>query len=143
MKLSTVSWLTAIAVFVATSPQHAVALSVRWTPQEVGSAQLNGVPRMAINPKLMAKKIARAKVYKLFAQPGKQWKALSKLWGKESAWNHKAKNPHSSAYGLAQVLKTPRNSTIEQQVNKGLKYIVHRYGTPERAWAFWKKNGWY
>ena len=143
MKLSTVSWLTAIVVFVATSPQHAVALSLRSTPQEVGLAQLNAVPRMAINPKLMAKKIAKGKVYKMFANPNRQWKSLSRLWGKESGWNHTAKNPHSSAYGVAQVLNTPRNSTIEQQINRGLKYIVHRYGTPERAWAFWKKNGWY
>jgi hypothetical protein len=28
-----------------------------------------------------------------------EFRALAKLWGKESAWNHTAANPKSSAYG--------------------------------------------
>lgn len=142
MKLSTVSWLTAIVVFAATAPHAVGAWLVKSTHQEAGLVQFNA-PRMAINHKIMAKSIAKAEVYKMFNNPKRQWQALAKLWGKESAWNYKAKNPNSSAYGIAQVLKTPRNSTIKYQVNKGLEYIVHRYGTPERAWAFWQKNGWY
>ena len=87
--------------------------------------------------------MAKEKVHKMFRNPNREWSSLTKLWGKESAWNYRADNPNSSAYGIAQVLGTPRNSTIEYQVNKGLEYIVHRYGTPERAWAFWQRNGWY
>lgn len=143
MKLSTVSWLTAIVIFVATAPHGVAAWLVKSTPNEAGSMEVFAPARMVISPKIMAKSIAKDKVYKMFDNPKHQWRALAKLWGKESAWNHQAKNPNSSAYGIAQVLGTPRNSTIEYQVNKGLEYIVHRYGTPKRAWAFWLRNGWY
>lgn len=143
MKLSTVSWLTAIVVFVAAAPHGVAAWLVKSTPKEAGYTEVYAPARMAISPKIMAKSIARAKIYKMFDNPKRQWRALSRLWGKESAWNHKAKNPHSTAYGIAQVLGTPRNSTIKYQINKGLEYIVHRYGTPQAAWAFWQKNGWY
>ena len=98
---------------------------------------------MIVDHKLLAKMIAKEKVNKMFRNPAREWAALSKLWGKESAWNWKAKNPHSSAYGIAQVLGTPKGSTIEYQVNMGIKYIVHRYDTPSKAWAFWQRNGWY
>lgn len=144
MKLSTVSWLTAIAVFVATVPHGVGAWLVKSIRPEVGPLvqPVIEIPRL-IDHKMMAKSIARRKVNEMFDNPKRQWSALAKLWGKESAWNHKAQNPTSSAYGIAQVLGTPRNSTIEYQINRGLKYIVHRYGTPERAWAFWQRNGWY
>ena len=33
--------------------------------------------------------------------------------------------------------------SIEYQENMGIKYIVHRYDTPSKAWAFWQRNGWY
>jgi hypothetical protein len=72
-----------------------------------------------------------------------EWSALGKLWGKESAWNHLAANPHSSAFGVAQVLKTDPNTPAPLQVAKGLEYIVHRYDLPSIAWAHWRKNGWY
>ena len=72
-----------------------------------------------------------------------EWSALSKLWGKESAWDHTAKNPHSSAFGVAQVLKTDPDTPAPRQVAKGLEYIVHRYDLPSVAWSHWRKHGWY
>lgn len=141
MKLSTVSMLSAIAVFVATLPHGVGAWLVKSTHLGVGCVELFAIK--PIDKKTQAKMFARHKVNNMFKDADRQWSALAKLWGKESAWNHKADNPRSSAYGIAQVLNTPRNSTIEYQVNNGLKYIVHRYGTPERAWAFWQRNGWY
>jgi hypothetical protein len=72
-----------------------------------------------------------------------EWSALSKLWGKESAWNHEAQNPTSSAFGVAQVLKTDPETPAPRQVAKGLEYIVHRYNLPSVAWSHWRKNGWY
>jgi len=72
-----------------------------------------------------------------------EWSALGKLWGKESAWNHLADNPHSSAFGVAQVLNTDPNTPAPLQVAKGLEYIVHRYDLPSIAWAHWRKHGWY
>jgi len=60
-----------------------------------------------------------------------EYKALVKLWGKESAWNHKARNKKSSA--------TP----APLQIERGLVYIKHRYDKPSIAWAHWRTNGWY
>lgn len=72
-----------------------------------------------------------------------EWKALLKLWGKESAWDHTAENPDSSAYGIAQVLHTKKGTPAPQQVARGLSYIVHRYDKPSVAWSHWRKHGWY
>ena len=145
MKLSTVSVLSAIAIFVATLPHGVGAWLITHTPLKAISVELSEAMKpIKVDHKMFAKIVAKAKVKNMFGKNAdRQWSALAKLWGKESAWNYKAANPTSSAYGIAQVLNTPRNSTIEYQVNKGLKYIVHRYGTPERAWAFWQRNGWY
>ena len=72
-----------------------------------------------------------------------EWKALSKLWGKESAWNHLADNPESTAYGIAQVLNTKHGTPAPLQIEKGLEYISHRYDRPSVAWSHWRKHGWY
>ena len=72
-----------------------------------------------------------------------EWSALNKLWGKESAWDHTADNPHSSAFGVAQVLNTDPETPAPLQIAKGLEYIVHRYDMPSVAWAHWRKHGWY
>ena len=72
-----------------------------------------------------------------------EYKALLKLWGKESAWNPYADNPHSSAYGVAQVLNTEPGTPAPLQVERGLAYIVHRYEKPSVAWAHHRKHGWY
>jgi len=72
-----------------------------------------------------------------------EWRALLKLWGKESAWNHRADNPESSAYGVAQVLNTRPGTPAPLQIEKGLEYIAHRYDRPSIAWSHWRKHGWY
>ena len=72
-----------------------------------------------------------------------EWRSLLKLWGKESAWNHMADNPESTAYGVAQVLKTKPGTPAPLQIEKGLEYIAHRYGKPSVAWSHWRQKGWY
>ncbi len=75
---------------------------------------------------------------------------LSRLIGKESAWNHKAVGNLSSptkqyVYGLLQ-LKNPiaKDATPIQQIHLGLKYIDHRYdGDTCKAWNHWKQRGWH
>lgn len=77
-----------------------------------------------------------------------QFICLEKLWEKESNWNPKADNPHSSAYGIAQLLKETATDPMSQ-IRNGMRYISHRYETPCNAWAFWLKQkekrgtGWY
>ena len=72
-----------------------------------------------------------------------EWKALVKLWGKESAWDATADNPNSTAYGIAQVLNTKKGTPAPLQIERGLAYIVHRYDKPSIAWAHHRKHGWY
>lgn len=87
--------------------------------------------------------IQSAKQYAKSQVSGKEYSCLSKLWGKESAWNHKADNPHSTAYGIPQILGMKERDPIKQ-VDLGLKYIRHRHNTPCQAWKTWKRNGgWY
>ena len=70
-------------------------------------------------------------------------RALMKLWGKESAWNHRAQNPTSSAFGVPQLLKLNPNTPAPRQIERGLEYIEHRYEKPSVAWSHWRSNGWY
>ncbi|CAB4218626.1 hypothetical protein UFOVP1608_41 [uncultured Caudovirales phage] len=70
---------------------------------------------------------------------GKEWKCLDDLIDNESRWNFEADNPHSSAFGLFQILKTPEDTPIEVQVARGFRYIDARYGSPCKAWNFWTR----
>ena len=70
-------------------------------------------------------------------------RALMKLWGKESGWNHKAQNPTSSAFGVPQLLKLDPDTPAPLQIERGLGYIMHRYERPSVAWTHWREHGWY
>lgn len=71
-----------------------------------------------------------------------QYVCLTRLWGKESAWNHKADNPKSTAYGIAQMLGE-KSKHPKKQIDNGLRYIKHRYDKPCTAWKFWQRHKWY
>jgi hypothetical protein len=72
----------------------------------------------------------------------KEYKCLSILYGKESAWNPEAVN--GSHYGIPQGksewLKDQDGYT---QIRWGLDYIGHRYGEPCIALAHWRAKGWH
>ena len=72
----------------------------------------------------------------------KEFYCLDELLHKESRWNYKAKNPKSSAFGLFQMIGNKEQDPIKQ-IDKGLKYIEHRYGTACKALAHHKIKGWY
>ena len=92
----------------------------------------------------MSKVYARGYIQTEYPSWGRaEWRALTKLWGKESAWSHTADNPDSSAYGIAQVLNTKPGTPAPLQIERGLAYIHHRYNKPSIAWAHWRKHGWY
>lgn len=109
-----------IGVVNASMPQKILA---RWTPHA-------------------SRSYARSLMLESYGWTDVQFRYLRMLWQKESGWRHTADNPESSAYGIPQILglkeKDPR-----KQIKLGLKYIKHRYGTPQMAWKFWTKNGWY
>jgi hypothetical protein len=71
-----------------------------------------------------------------------QMSCLSKLYGKESAWNYKANS--GSHWGIPQGRSEYlRDASPEQQIMWGLKYIDNRYGSPCKAWDFFQKNNYH
>ena len=71
-----------------------------------------------------------------------EYYCVEQLWYKESRWNYKAKNAKSSAAGIPQILNMKEPNPF-RQIDKGLRYIEHRYGTPCEALAFHKIKGYY
>jgi hypothetical protein len=72
----------------------------------------------------------------------KEYKCLSTLYGKESAWNPEARN--GSHYGIPQG-RSEYLATLNayDQVQWGLDYISHRYGEPCIALDHWELYGWH
>jgi peptidoglycan hydrolase-like protein with peptidoglycan-binding domain len=86
----------------------------------------------------------------------KAWASSEALWQliqHESSWNPHAKNPSSTAFGLFQFLKSTWATYIHEapygtadpyvQALGGFRYVKARYGTPQRAWAFWQRHHWW
>jgi SLT domain-containing protein len=81
-----------------------------------------------------------------------QYPCLYELWMRESNWRPEAKNKKSTAMGIPQLLSsTWKNIKVHptrdgyKQVDAGLRYIKHRYGTKGvcRAYAHHLAKGWY
>jgi hypothetical protein len=76
-----------------------------------------------------------------------QYLCLEKLWTKESNWRpnayNKVKVMGKNAGGIPQILGLSTQTPAPKQIDRGFKYIMHRYGTPCTAWKFHQKNGWY
>ena len=151
LKGTAIAWFSALVLFVGTLP-HAVGatfIRVQETPMKINLKPSTPM-KMPIKPciesisnaKKRAKKIAREKVLNIY-NSNREWQALYKLWMKESKFDYTADNPHSSAFGIPQLLQLNTDTPMIEQINLGLKYIQHRYGTPTRALAFHNRNGWY
>ena len=113
-----------------------------------GVAPHKVVARKVLNP-------ADARQYAAARTSTRQFRCLDLLWTRESNWRHNAYN-HTPvyqtingkrvarhAYGIPQILDLPRHLSTAQQIDKGLAYIVARYGSPCKAWAFSQAHGWY
>ena len=76
-----------------------------------------------------------------------QWSCLSRLWGKESAWNPNAYNTvkvmGKNAGGIPQLLGLDPKLPATIQIERGLDYIYYRYLTPCQAWKHFNRKGWY
>ena len=70
-------------------------------------------------------------IWKLYAHTRllntSQFECLNDLWNMESHWNNYARNDHSTAYGIPQLL-TIKTSDPYKQIDAGLAYIARRYG---------------
>jgi hypothetical protein len=86
---------------------------------------------------------------------GKLSAAEAWIIGKESGGRTSADNPSSTAFGLGQLLisnrrryaarlgVSPGTTDYNAQLKMFRMYVKERYGTPERAKAFWQAHGWY
>jgi hypothetical protein len=125
-------FMTFWSVFIPASPAYAVAVADQIKCE---------IP--AKWSKKLSKAYAKLLVLDKYQWNHSEYRALLKLWGKESAWDNTADNPHSSAYGIAQVLNTKPGTPAPLQIERGLEYIQHRYDKPSIAWAHWRKHKWY
>jgi hypothetical protein len=93
----------------------------------------------------MSKRYARAYILMHYPEWNRnEWKALKKLWTAESNWRHEAKNPKSTAYGIAQVLDTPDRIASPATSCAGAWRISSiGYERPSAAWAFHRSSYYY
>jgi hypothetical protein len=77
----------------------------------------------------------------------KQYVCITKLYGKESAWDPKAIGNLSGTqrvYGIPQgKSEWLKDQDGYAQVRWGLSYIEHRYGEPCAAYDHWRKYNWH
>ena len=141
MKLTTYAWIMAAVVFVGTLP-HAVGAMFLQGQKQVTAKCISLSTISLYEMKNIAKAIGHTKVMEMY-KSNYEWKALFTLWDRESRWDYTADNPHSNAYGIPQILNMNEKTPMARQIDLGLKYIQHRYGTPSRALAFHNRHGWY
>ena len=95
----------------------------------------------AMTPKAYALKLVKAEWGE------KHFDCLAQLWTKESNWRPEAYNKIKvngrNAGGIPQILGLDPKLHHTVQIDRGIKYIKHRYSNPCRAWSFWQTRGWY
>lgn len=100
-----------------------------------------------------SKRYAKAYIAQKYGWSSTQMSCLSTLWTRESGWRYWVSNPNGRYHGIPQtssaVWRPLGYSTSrymrspEVQIKVGTHYIKKRYGTPCRAWAFWRSHHWY
>ena len=74
--------------------------------------------------------------------PISQYRCINKLYYYESRWNHKAKN--GSHYGIPQGRSLwLKSATPIEQVEWGIKYNKHRYGSQCNALTHFSRYNWH
>jgi len=84
---------------------------------------------------------------KLHSWNVRQFKCLDELWTRESHWRpdafNKKKVMGKHAGGIPQILGMSNKIPATIQIDRGIDYIMYRYGTPCKALAFHKKHWYY
>ena len=140
----TIALLTSMYVYCWTIlAPHSSAFAVAVATQ----VKCEPVPNMYWTPH-MSKSYAKALMDK-YHWDRSEFKALVKLWYKESKWISTAYNPEPGnkqgdhAFGIPQLLGMNKNTPAPLQIERGLEYIKHRYEKPSVAWAHHRKHNWY
>ena len=141
-KLATLfSWALTLSSAIFPSQSYAVAVADRMAKDENPTKNEQKEIRWT---KSLSKSYAKALISAQYENwSNSEYKALLKLWGKESNWDHTADNPKSSAFGIPQLMGLKPSTPAPEQIARGLAYIQHRYEKPSIAWAHWRKYGWY
>jgi hypothetical protein len=135
------SWALTLSSTVFPSQSYAIAVADRLSEKD---ESVRKERKEILWTKSLSKSYAKALISAQYETWGaSEFRALKKLWGKESAWDHTADNPKSTAFGIPQILGMKPNTPAPEQIARGLEYIQHRYGKPSIAWAHWRKHGWY
>lgn len=89
------------------------------------------------------KEIAHTLVTNWFSDT--EWRCYANIIHIESRWQLNADNPTSTAWGIGQILNSKDNVGLDpyKQAVAALNYMIHKYQTPCKAWAFHKKHHWY
>ena len=70
--------------------------------------------------------------------------AMFAIVSRESGFNPNSYNARSGACGIFQFVPGRLcGAGAQPQIEAGVRYVKARYGTPDRAWAFWQGHGWY
>lgn len=130
----------------------ACAIALTLHPANIGNASNAAVPsNMMTNDaaRLLPDNSASTRTY-VAARASRQgwtvhqWSCAVRLIQRESSWRVNAQNPHSTAYGLFQILNLRPGTPLALQVTRFLRYIEQRYNNdPCVAWSFHLRNGWY
>ena len=121
-----------------------------WTFPLTHSVQVNvniSAPHKVQTKATWAQKQQNKAMAMRYAKAGWDWDrgqraCIYKLFMKESRFDHFAKNKHSTAFGIGQVLGE-KNKSPEMQILQAYKYIKSRYSTPCRAWYHHQRRNWY
>jgi len=107
-------------------------------------------PALALEPKLIIIHLEPRAFAKTLISP-KEFSCLDRLFSKESRWSSRAYNSQIvwmggkkyHAGGIPQILGLSIKDSPYVQIRAGIHYINRRYGSPCKAWEFWKSHYWY
>jgi hypothetical protein len=135
--------------WLASSPLVAFGVCIVLIALSLESRKIDSV--QALEPKRM---ITYKEYAKLKIESIEQYKCLSTLYGKESAWNSKAvgnldgtKRVYGIPQGKSEYLRTANGY---EQIDWGLSYIAHKFGIDDdgyinacKAYKHWQLKGWH
>jgi len=99
--------------------------------------------RSRVTQTQIVKRYAKWYAKKHYGYTKRQFEMLDEIWTQESHWNWEAENESSGAWGIAQMMMKSKVSSPFRQIQLGLKYIEHRYGSIDKAYLHKLEKGWY
>ncbi len=142
--------MTGVATSAAASPMGMVKSATSPQIQATKPGAVRSLSPYKFGTVKYSKWYARYYMQRQYRWNDAQFKALIKLWERESGWGHRAGNA-SGAYGIPQSMPGTKmrsagadwRTNPETQIRWGLSYIKSVYGSPTRAWSKFQRSNWY